>query len=204
MKIGYKICLVIIIALLIVTSTLATSYSLWTVTETQSDNNNIVAGCFELDFNDLDSNNESTSINLNNTYPISNQSGLRLTPYVLQIENTCSVAASYKLVLNDLLSNTLDISNINYSLSYSGVNYGPANIGSITPYSLDEGIKETIEEEKNVQIKNSYVLATGVLNPNEAATYELRLWVKEEATDVMEKEFIAIVSHEAYATNPHS
>ena len=204
MKKGYKISLFIIIALLIMTSSLATSYSLWTYTVNQSGENVITAGCFDISFNDLDSNSQSTSINLNNTYPISNEMGLRLSPYVVHIENNCSIAAGYRLLLSDLDTNTLDISNLNYSLTDDGVISEPLSFANKSTYPLDLNLKEQIETEKNVQINNSYSLALGVLNPNETKTYELRLWIKEEATDVMEKEFTAIVAYESHAANPHS
>ena len=204
MKLKYQISLFVIITLLIINSSLATSYSLWMTIEKQEDSNTIIAGCFDILFNDLDSNNISTSISLLNTYPLSNEVGMRLSPYTVKIKNNCSIAASYKLLINTLNDNTLEETNLNYYLKKNNVAIGPANLGGLTPFILQDSTKTIIENEKNVQIKNSYVLSYGTLNPTEEITYELRLWVKEEATDVMEKEFKAVVALEAYASNPHS
>ncbi len=188
MKIGYKISLFAIITLLVITSSLATSYSLWTVSAHQTESNQIVAGCFNISFSE-----ESPSISLPNTYPISDEVGESRDSYKFTLENTCTVAADYKLLISDLKSNTLDTSNIRYYLTKANTIYSPDALTNLTTYSLNDD-----------QIKNSYVLATGILNPGDKETYELRLWVKEEATgiDLMDKEFEAIVSYEAYATNP--
>ena len=55
-----------------------------------------------------------------------------------------------------------------------------------------------------MRIKNSYVLASGILNPTETKTYELRMWVSEDSTnEVMKKTFKSIVYMEAKATENH-
>ena len=65
-------------------------------------------------------------------------------------------------------------------------------------------LKSQIEEETNEQIKKSYVLASGILNPTETKTYELRMWVSEDSTnEVMKKTFKSIVYMEAKATENH-
>ena len=206
MKRGYKLCLYVIITLLIITSSLATSYSLWVTTEHQTGTNVITAGCFNVTFNDLglDENGPGTSINLSNTYPIADETGMALAPYTVSIENICDIAADYKLLISDVNDNTLDTSYINYYLTKTGAIYGPLGLSSLTPYTLDSSIKSEIETASNVTLKNSYVLATGVLNPGEDETYELRLWVRQDAEDIMEQTFEAVVSYEAYASNPHS
>ena len=71
LKKKYKISLLLILILLSIVSTIAVSYSLWFVTKNQDDTNLVVSGCFDVIYNDLDDNDAATSINLANTYPIS-------------------------------------------------------------------------------------------------------------------------------------
>lgn len=205
LKKKYKISALLIMMLLVLLSSLAASYSLWVVTREQPNENLVVSGCFSIIYNDLDSNEESTSINLNNTYPISDELGMQLSPYTVKLKNNCSVAATYTLTLSSINTNTLDDGYINYYLTNTVATYGPLNVANdLTAYTFNNNIKSTIESEKNVTLKNSYILATGNLNPTDEETYELRLWVKSDAEDVMEKEFSSVISFEAYATNIQS
>ena len=204
LKKKYKISALIILMLLVLLSSLAASYSLWVVTREQEHENLVVSGCFDIIYNDLDTNDESTSINLDNTYPITDERGMQLSPYKVKLKNNCSIAASYTLALSSVTTNTLDDGYINYYLTNTSAFYGPLNVATgLSPYTFNDSIKHTIETDRNrnVTLKNSYVLATGNLNPEDEETYELRLWVKSDATDVMEKEFQAIISFEAYAIN---
>lgn len=201
MKLKYQISLFVIIALLVVNSSLATSYSLWTITRNQTGQNLITSGCFEISYDDSD------SINLQNEYPRADAIGKGLRPYRVTIVNTCSIDASYKFVISDLNSNTLASDNIRYYLTKNdGGEFGPQAFNTLEPYTLDSAFKTGIESEKGVSIKNSYLMATGILRPNDTATYELRLWVKEDAsgTEIMEKEFGAVVSFEAVAVKAQS
>ena len=205
MKLKYKVKVILLLIALAIVSVVGRSYALWVITKKQNDTNLIIAGCFEATFNDKDINNLSTNINLTNTYPISDESGIKLTPYVVTIKNTCSIAASYKLSINTLNTNTLDDGFIKLYLVNAPNNYGPMLFDSLDTYLMEASIKDTIETEKNVSIKNSYVLSTGVLNPTEEETYELRMWVRDDATsEQMSKEFKATVALEAYATANHS
>lgn len=205
MRLKYKVKIIILLIALALVSVVGRSYALWVITRKQADTNLIVAGCFEATFNDKDINNLSTNINLLNTYPIDDNLGIKLSPYTLKIKNTCDVAASYKLTINSLNTNTLDDSFIKLYLVHNQNNYGPMLFESVDTYLMEDSTKNTIETEKNVTIKNSYLLSTGVLNPTEETTYELRMWVRDDATsEQMSKEFKATVALEAFATKSHS
>ena len=208
MKLRYQICLFVIISLLVINSSLATSYSLWIITRQQSGHNIVTSGCFLLSFDDLDSNDptKSTSINLDPTYPIPDAYGENLAPYKVTVTNTCSVAADYKLIISDFNSNTLPSENIRYYLKKNdGTTFTPDYLTTLTPYTMEASTKATVETKAstntfNASIKNSYILATGKLNPSDAVVYELRMWVEDTYTG-MDKEFGAVVSLESYATN---
>lgn len=201
MKLKYQISLFVIITLLIINSSLATSYSLWIITQSQTGTNLISSGCFEIDYNEV-----TDSISLDNTYPLTDEVGKKQSPYTVTITNTCTVAADYKFILNELNDNTLTNDKVKYYLTKDNLaEFGPDYYNTLTPYTMDEAIKSGIETDKNVSIKNSYVLATGVLNPEASATYELRLWIPSEVSnDDQDKTFDSIVSFEAYATKIQS
>ena len=213
MKLKYKVKVIILLIALAIVSVVGRSYALWVITEKQNDSNLIIAGCFSVTLNDKDINNLITRINLTSTYPISDERGMNLTQYYeLKVKNTCSVAASYKVTINSLNTNTLDDSFIKYYLVSSPNNYGPSLLESLDTYLMEDSMKSTIETKikqiennNDVAIKNSYLLSTGVLNPTEEKTYELRMWVRDDATsEQMSKEFKATVALEAYATANHS
>ena len=65
MKITYKILLLVISLLLVITITIGTSYSLWKKVEIQQEQNIVESSCFSIEFS------ESTNINLKNAMPIS-------------------------------------------------------------------------------------------------------------------------------------
>jgi hypothetical protein len=107
MRLGYRISLIVIGVLLAVSTTLGSSYALWTITDYQETPNEITSGCFSLSYTDtIDE--KSTSINLTNTYPITDDKGLELSPYVVTLKNTCNIASAYKLSLTTDNNNTLN------------------------------------------------------------------------------------------------
>ena len=206
MKTKYQISLFVIITLLIINSSLAASYSLWIVSKPQTGENLISSGCFEVAYNDKDANNESTSVGLLNTYPISDEKGVVQKPYRVTLTNTCSIDADYKLVISELQGNTLDKNYVRYKLSNSEeTSWGPSAFGDLPEYVMESSTKSDIENESGRTIKNSYLLATGGLKPQETITYEFRMWVQEStANSEMNKQFDALISMDAWATNIQS
>ena len=202
LKKKYKISLLLILILLSIASTIAVSYSLWFVTKNQDDTNLVVSGCFDVIYNDLDDNDAATSINLANTYPISDELGMQLNPYKVTIKNNCSIAADYTIALSSTKNNTLGEEYIKVYYKDTKEENGPLFFNELNSYEFSNDVKTMIEEEKAIELENSYILASGILNPQDEETYELKMWVKKEATDeAQEKEFTSIVSFEAYATD---
>ena len=62
---------------------LGTSYALWQITLKQETTNTITTGCLNLELND------KNPITLENTYPITDSDGKKLTPYEFTLTNTC-------------------------------------------------------------------------------------------------------------------
>ena len=170
----YKVMLIAITIVLIGSIFLGTSYSLWQTSKTQEGVNEISVGCFNITYTNLDSygGNEAGDINLVNAYPISDEAGSALTPYVFKIKNTCTIAANYAINLE-----TLNTSNFN--TDYLKVKFNEASNNSSTP-TLYKDITAT-----DVLLSNSTSakqLTTGYLAANEEITYALRAWIDINAT----------------------
>lgn len=180
MRKGYKITLSVLTIMILVTITIGTSYSYYSVSDVQTDPNTLTSTCFNIEYK-----NESNSINLTNTYPMADEKGLTLTPYEFTIENTCATGnqtVNYVVTLNTLTGNIAPekTSNLTSSLRYRLDKTAPTAIqGSIgtltTPYELNSNVKT------EYGIDTSYSLEVGTLAPGESKTFNLRLWIKEDA-----------------------
>ena len=202
MKLGYKVSLFVIGALLAVSTTLGSSYALWIITETQETTNEITTGCFSLEYVDK-INGESTSINLNNTFPMSDEKAMNLVQYTVILKNTCNIAATYELSLTTDIKNTLDDNYLKTSLinKTENVTFDIKYLNKLEKINLDGNLLETLTTNNMIEINNTYLLANGVLNPEEEVKYELRLWLDKEApNETMKTKFTAVVSNVAYAT----
>ncbi len=72
----------------VITLITSISYAVWQITFEQESTNVVSTACFQINF--MDSNN----IQLLESYPMSDESGMSLTPYTFTIENVCSTNVS--------------------------------------------------------------------------------------------------------------
>ena len=178
MKIIYKILLLVISLLLVITITIGTSYSLWKKVEVQKEQNIVESSCFSIEFS------ESSNINLKNAMPISDTSGLKKTPYNFTIKNTCNADSKTKISLNVLNSSTMDTSIIKFSMKYG-------SLANSTPVLLNTFNKG----ESSTNVKESYLVKEDIIRGNEEKTYSIYLWMDESAgNEYMNKIFNAKVS----------
>ena len=188
------IVLVTIITLLVI-SIASVSYARWSATKLQKSANNLSSACFELQFSDEN----STSINLTNTYPMPEADAMKQTPYEFTITNVCSTDMYYNVTLNTTGNSDLD-NVLDYKLIDENNNViGPKIIGSLNTY---ESYNNTTYEGYN--ILNSYILTSGhlgkatmnedntsIITPGESKTYRLYIWMDENVEDLstMNKSF---------------
>lgn len=199
MRLRYRIPLAVIAIFMVITLFIASSYALWKVTVYQETENIIETGCFSLTFED------SSSINLDNTYPMTDESGMKMIPYTFTITNTCTVDAKYTVYLNtlDVNGEKLDDSLIKYSLVKTD---GALNVAQALDAAKTNIDKTHFSFDKD--ILKSYEIATGTLKGKttedgngESATYNLRLWIDESGTnEIGGQTFEAGISTIAYAT----
>ena len=135
---------------------------------TQEQTNILNSGCLNIELTDA-----SASINLTNTYPISDVEGVDSTSYDFTIRNTCDIATNYSINLESLnqVSNSLNADYIKVSLSSDTFD----NVIS----KLSANIKATPELDGAYE---SYTLYTASLGANETKTYHLKLWIDYDAT----------------------
>lgn len=206
MKNRYKFSLLVIAILLAFSMTVGTSYAFWSTTHTQTGTNDVVAGCLKIEVNDLDVDGLSTSINLTNTYPKSDVLGLQSKPYTLTITNVCDINASYTISLNTLSSSILTEGEIKYHFiktSPTETFMTPALINTMKELEINSEIAAGIDGE----IHSSYELVSGVLNGQvenvtDSVTYNLRLWIDDDASNsIMESTYKAAIAVYAVASN---
>ncbi len=215
MRLKYRIPLMIIAIMLVITVFIGSSYSLWKVTDTQTTANVIKTGCFEISFQE-----ESASINLTNTYPMPDAKGLKTVPYIFTLTNTCDIDANYTVYLNVLSDKTREGSTpladtyIKYSLAEEKASLAVAN--SLESAKLSEATNNSTDlgnftYENNKSITTSYALKTGSLKgrtgdspTGDSVTYNLRLWIDDTATkDIAGQTFEAAISTVA-TTKPNT
>ncbi len=195
MRSGYKVTLSVLTIMILLTITIGTSYSYYSVASTQENPNELATTCFDVSFSD------SNSISLNAdgkyAYPMSEANALsKLTPYTFTITNTCTTQnakdpINYVVTLNTLSTapSTLALSNVRYKLnktSPTAVDGTSALLSAASVYDLGSASNDSNASG----VDTSYSLITGVLAPGETATYNLYLWIDEAASkDVMGQTF---------------
>ena len=118
--------------------------------------------CIKITYVDKD------DINIEKTYPLSEEEGSKLTPYEFTITNVCTSLEDYQVNIETLNESTIQTSNIRVKLDN--------NESSIL------GNKEEVLNYVNSDIKESRKIETGILNANGSRTYKLRMWIDEDST----------------------
>lgn len=190
MRNGYKITLGVITLLILVTITIGTSYSFYSVSDTQKDPNYLTTTCFEISYNG------SNAINLTGdgkyAYPMNEATALTKTPYTFTIKNVCTNENANGGINYDVSLNTLTAtpSNLTPSLRYKLNKTAPlieTNASSMLT-SKEDILGTNIKTSYGVD--RSYNLISGTLAPDESVTYNLYLWIDENAgNDIMGNTF---------------
>lgn len=193
---GIVIVIVLMITIIALIAVFTYSYALWMQTHFQSTPNLVATGCFNVSLTDINNEGTASSINLNNTYPLSDNKGKKLTPYQFTISNTCNVKAQYKIALSSLNNSTLNKQYIKYMFNDSNSNGAINLLTSATITSLDNETLSIINNNNNpYTVISSYLMAEGSLNAGESKTYNLRLWMDSNASyQQMNQTFNGVIS----------
>ncbi len=193
MRVGYRVTLGILTVMILITMTIGTSYSFYSVSDEQENPNSLATTCFKIEFKD-----GQDDINITNAYPMDDDKALQGTPHTFTIHNTCTRENSaeginYKIILSSLKLDGEDVSKdltsqIKYKLVENGDVVGTTGtkLSEANLYNdLPENIKSTHNIDKSYLLKDS-----GILNFDETKTYKLYLWINSEAgNEVMTNKF---------------
>lgn len=134
--------------------TLGVSYSVFTKTKTTTNQYVISVGNFSFDIGS-----EANPISLTATYPMTDTSGKKTTPYTFTIKNSSNVKVNYTMELYSDTTNTLTDDLIKIYLVQGSNIVGPKTL------------KETTR-----------TIYQGSMNAGATLSFSLRLWLHENAT----------------------
>ena len=160
------ICSITVVAVILI---VGISYAFWQLTKLQEDTNIISSGCFGVS---LEGN---EAINLTSAYPLKTEEGMKSTPYTFTITNTCSGSANYIVNLESLANTTFASSSIRVALDNTDKLYSEY-------------------EESNKYFEDSIearTLISGTLEDNGSVTYNLRMWIDENAPSTEQNKIFA-------------
>ena len=112
---------------------------------------------------------EKEAITLTNSYPMSDQNGLKTTPYIFTLQNTGAIHSNYAIYLDDVDLSEGEERMGNESLRYSIVRDGQ---------TLKIGNLSEIEGK---------LIDQGLITAGTKYEYELRIWIKESAGNEVAK-----------------
>ena len=144
----------------------------------------------------------TTSIKLTNSYPMSRNKGLQTTPYTFTVTSYCDTYVGFNLYLATINTNTLSASNIHYIITEKGSKEALVE-GTLTS-SLDDASNFTDAEktELNAGLSGTYgnifKLYNNKIPYKGSATYDLYLFVDENATEYQNTTFAAGVAVKSY------
>ena len=148
-----KIMLIIILVALIIII-IALSYAAFSFSRIGSENV-ITLGTLELTLN------EGNTINLEDTYPLTDSEGLALSGYDFTLENTGTAAVDYVIYLDNIAIESPDVKLDDMYLKYS--------------FDKNNTIG-TAEYLESLGVDGSRILDQGTLNRGEENSYVLRVW----------------------------
>ena len=179
----YIIISVIVISISII-ALIGTSYALLTMSIEGEKEISLTAGILKVDFS------EGNNINLDNAAPMSDNEGLKTTPYTFTITNTGNIDAYYHISLEEDSNNTL--SNDYVKMKLTGTNGYDSGIIKVNNYG--EGTFEIRGED--------------VLEPSDKVTYTLYMWLDEEADNSAQGKIyqskIVVESFDRESNSPNS
>ena len=179
----YIIISVIVISISII-ALIGTSYALLTMSIEGEKEISLTAGILKVDFS------EGNNINLENAAPMSDNEGLKTTPYTFTITNTGNIDAYYHISLEEDSNNTL--SNRYVKMKMTGSNGYDSGIIKVNNYG--EGTFEIRGED--------------VLEPEDSVTYTLYMWLDEEADNSAQGKIyqskIVVESFDRESNSPNS
>ncbi|MBQ6686987.1 MAG: hypothetical protein IJN03_00500 [Bacilli bacterium] len=153
-----------IVAVLLVI--IGVTYAYWLVTKTQTNQNIISSGCLDISLSG-----EKNDIELQDQFPLSDEDGMKLTPYEFTVTNNCTTSVDYYVNLESL---GIESSAISASALKIALNDNVSILGD--NYETDKTISEAY-----VAHRIAYGTLAAKDTENASVTYELRIWIDANA-----------------------
>ncbi len=163
MKKKHKITLLVIGILLALSLMLSSSYALWVFNASQESTNAVQADCFEITFTE-----GSQAIHLTNSFPMKDGDGVYTTPYEFTLTNICGQAADISINLETLNDSQIVGENLRVDVN-----------GHVHTYGDNNYVEPTLENASSSASFYNDTIAAG-----DSKSYNLRLWLKEDANNV--------------------
>ncbi len=146
---------IIVLAVFLLVITIGGSYALFQTTIKGNKQTEVVAGTLKVEYED------KNTISLNNASPLTDVEGLNQEPYTFTVRNIGTLNGKYTIYLEEKEGNTLDKSNIKYSIKEGEGDWS-------SPVLLSSGL--VLKENR-------------ILEKGEEETYQIKMWLKEDATN---------------------
>jgi len=145
---------------------LAVTYAYWLVTKTQTDENVISSACLDISISG-----EKNDITLTNQFPMSDEDGMKLTPYEFTVTNNCNTSVDYQVVLEAIGEESTAISASSLKVALND---------TVTLLSNNAEIDATTSGAyESRRLGFSRLSAKGTEGASD--TYELRIWIDANA-----------------------
>ena len=155
-----------IVAVLLVI--IGVTYAYWLLTKTQTGHNLLSSGCLDISLTG-----EKNDIELQDQFPLSDEDGMKLTPYEFTVTNNCTTSVDYQVNLESIgdSTNAIKASAIKVALNdeikllTAGGNTEPTVSGAYESNMILYGTLAGSSEDTS----------------EDTVTYELRIWIDENA-----------------------
>ena len=137
----------------------------------QTENNTIASRtCFNTTLTE-----DTSKISLTDAFPISDEDGLKQTPFTFTIKNNCNSYVKVYITIDSTYRESTDTSYLKDN--YMKVNISPE--GTTTGKSVILGSQTLTDLENN---RKGYIIVSTGLKANEEKSYDLRIWMDSAVT----------------------
>ena len=137
----------------------------------QTENNTIASRtCFNTTLTE-----DTSKISLTDAFPISDEDGLKQTPFTFTIKNNCNSYVKVYITIDSTYRESTDTSYLKDN--YMKVNISPE--GTTTGKSVILGSQTLTDLENN---RKGYIIVSTGLKANEEKSYDLRIWMDSTVT----------------------
>ncbi len=118
----------------------------------------------------------ASSVNLTNSYPMSDSAGMKTAGYSFSLKNTCSEGTGINIYLVVTSDSTIPSSLVKYSF-----NSAPSLVSSLPVYTLTDKTENQFNVKTSKTISSVYLLKNINLPANGSGAYNLKLWLDSSA-----------------------